>query len=215
MAAGGAEALPAAFFRPATPRYHPVVPRTELLTGLPAIAPRAARVLVLGSMPGAASLAAGQYYAHTQNAFWWIMGELVGAKPEFSYPRRIAALRGAGIALWDVIGSCRRHGSLDSAIDPESIRVNDVVALIAQRPGIRSVLTNGGTASALFRRHLAGRLGALPHAPDWQSLPSTSPANASWSREAKLAAWRHALAPLLEPRRSNRQSARRATIAAG
>lgn len=192
-----------------------MVPRTELLIGLPAIAPANARVLVLGSMPGAASLAAGQYYAHTQNAFWWIMGDVIGASPALAYGRRITALRRAGIALWDVIGSCRRQGSLDSAIDQESIRVNDVVALIAQRPGIRSVLTNGGMAGKLFRRHLAAAIAELPRAPDWHSLPSTSPANASWSREAKLAAWRHALAPLLEPRRSNRQSARRARIAAG
>ena len=146
-----------------------------------------ARVLVLGSMPGTASLAAAQYYAHPRNAFWPIMGALFGAGPELPYAQRLERLASAGVALWDVIGRCERAGSLDSAIAPASIEANDFAGLFAACPGIAHVFFNGTAAETAFRRHVRGRI-ALPPL-HFARLPSTSPAHAARGLEAKLAAW--------------------------
>ncbi len=154
-----------------------------------------ARALVLGSMPGEASLAAAQYYAHPRNAFWPIMDALFGAGPQLPYAARLARLNAAGIALWDVIARCERSGSLDSAITPASIEPNDFVALFAACPQIRHVFFNGGAAEAAFRRHVRLPAGLTESLPGGQRrlrlvrLPSTSPAHAARSFEAKLAAW--------------------------
>lgn len=150
-----------------------------------------ARALVLGSMPGAASLAAGRYYAHPQNRFWPIMGELVGAGPDLDYPARVAALGTAGIALWDVLAQCEREGSLDSAIRDDTAVANDFAGFLARHRRVRAVLFNGAKAEQSFRRFVAPGLAR----PDLAlvRLPSTSPANASQRAEAKLAAWREAL----------------------
>ena len=161
------------------------------------VASAEARVLVLGSMPGVASLAAERYYAHPQNAFWPIVGELCGFDPELAYPRRLAALRRAGVALWDVLARCEREGSLDSDIESQSMRANDFAAFLRRHRGITAVLCNGGTAHRLFRRLVR------PTLPDpWRTLPvaklpSTSPAYAAMRRADKLRAWRAALAPHL------------------
>lgn len=146
-----------------------------------------ARVLVLGSMPGEASLAAGEYYAHPRNAFWPIMGALFGAGPELLYAERLQRLNAAGVALWDVIGSCVRAGSLDSAIAPASIESNDLTGLFAACPHIRHVFFNGTAAETAFRRHVRGQI-ALPEL-RFTRLPSTSPAHAARDFEAKVAAW--------------------------
>lgn len=160
-----------------------------MLKGLAPIASAYARVLVLGSMPGAASLHAGQYYAHGRNRFWPYMGILVGAEPSLPYPQRLQRLESAGIAVWDVIANCRREGSLDSAIHDET--VNDFGGFLAQHPGIATVLFNGAKAETTFVRHA---LPALAHLGlRRRRLPSTSPANASQTDAAKLAAWRAAL----------------------
>lgn len=95
-----------------------------------------AHVLILGSMPGEASLRVGQYYAHPRNLFWHIMGELVGAGPGMPYEQRIRALRSANIALWDVLHSCSRKGSLDSNIDDGSLIANDFAAFFRRHPRI-------------------------------------------------------------------------------
>lgn len=144
-------------------------------------------MLVLGSMPGAASLAAAEYYAHPRNAFWPIMGALFGAGPTLPYPERLRRLNAAGVALWDVIGTCSREGSLDSAIDPDSIEANDFASLFRDCPHIRHVFFNGAAAETAFRRHVCGR-SALP-ALHFTRLPSTSPAHAARDFDAKLAAW--------------------------
>lgn len=140
-------------------------------------------MLILGSMPGAASLAAGQYYAHPRNAFWPIMGALCGAGPELAYPARLARLGAAGIALWDVLAACEREGSLDTAI--RAPRANDVAALFAAQPGIAAVFFNGAAAERLFRRHVR-----LAVTPALVRLPSTSPAYAAMGFAAKCEAWR-------------------------
>ncbi len=150
----------------------------------PPIASPDARVLILGSMPGRASLAAGQYYAHPRNAFWPIMGALLGLDPALPYPERAARLAAAGVALWDVLHACTRPGSLDAAIDRDSAEHNDLAAFFAAQPGIRHVFFNGAAAAALFRRH-----GQLPAGTTGTRLPSTSPAHAGRSFADKLAAW--------------------------
>jgi hypoxanthine-DNA glycosylase len=160
-----------------------------LLKGLAPIASADACVLVLGSMPGAASLQAGQYYAHGQNRFWPFMGILVGAEPSLPYAQRLQRLESAGIAVWDVIANCRREGSLDTAIRDET--ANDFGLFLAQHTGIATVLFNGAKAEATFARHVLPTLARTGLRR--QRLPSTSPANASQPDAAKLAAWRAAL----------------------
>ena len=164
------------------------------LAGLPAVAAADARVLVLGSMPGTASLTAQQYYAHQRNAFWPIMGAIAGAGPQLPYLQRLPRLTDAGIALWDVLAHCVRVGSLDARIEPGSIVVNDFDAFLAAHPRITLVALNGGTAARMFTRHVAP---SLPRQVASVALPSTSPAHAAMRLEEKLDAWRSAIAPCL------------------
>jgi hypoxanthine-DNA glycosylase len=158
--------------------------------GFPPLAGRASRVLVLGSLPGRESLRQHAYYAQPRNAFWPIMGALVGAGPELGYGPRTRRLVAAGIALWDVCASAERPGSLDADIDPASVVANDFAAFYRAHPGIRALYCNGQAAAALYRRRvlpgLRGPARALPLA----VLPSTSPAHAARSFVGKLAAWR-------------------------
>lgn len=166
-----------------------------LLTGFAPVAAAPARVLILGSMPGAASLAAGQYYAHPRNAFWRIMGELAGARPDLPYEERLACLQARGIALWDVLRHCERPGSLDADITPASMIANDFAGLFAAQPDIRRVLFNGATAGLCFQRHVLPTLdAALAARLTLIRLPSTSPAHAGMAYAAKLVRWRDALA---------------------
>ena len=117
------------------------------------------------------------------------MGHLVGATPTLPYIERCHRLTTAGIALWDVIAHCRRDGSLDSAIRDEA--VNNFSGFLEIHPRIRTVLFNGAKAEASFVRRVLPTL-ARPQ-PNCRRLPSTSPANASQTDAAKLAAWRAAL----------------------
>jgi TDG/mug DNA glycosylase family protein len=146
------------------------------------------RVLILGSMPGVKSLEAQQYYAHPRNAFWPILSVLFDITWSAQYDRRIEQFKGLPLVLWDVLQSCHRPGSLDSAIDKKSHEVNDIVGLLEQHPGIALIAFNGVTAEQLFRRHvlkdLPGKAG-----PDLLRLPSTSPAHAARSLQQKVEAW--------------------------
>jgi double-stranded uracil-DNA glycosylase len=154
------------------------------VSSFPPIETPAARLLILGSMPGAASLAAGQYYAHPRNRFWPIMGELVGADPALPYSARIDRLSAAGIALWDVLASCVRPGSLDSAIDDASAEPNDFAGFFAGHPRISHVFFNGTKAEQVFRRRVLGQIPLPPL--QLQRLPSTSPAHAGRTPAQKL-----------------------------
>ena len=158
----------------------------------PLAAPNATR-LILGSMPGRASLLAKQYYAHPRNAFWPIMGELFGADPDLPYARRVRLLTRARVAVWDVLASCTRGSSLDSDIDEDSIVPNDFASFFRAHPRIERVYFNGGKAEASFRRYVLRRLAATTLY--FERLPSTSPANASWSHARKLRAWRIVVPP--------------------
>ncbi len=156
------------------------------LTGLPPVIDQRARALILGSFPSTASLAARQYYAHRQNQFWRILSAVLGQPlAELDYAARQAAVMAAGLAIWDVYGRCERQGSLDTAI--RNGRANDFDSLKTTAPRLVRVCFNG-QAAGRFEKTLA-LLG-------YQTvvLPSTSPANAGWSFERKLAAWSVALA---------------------
>jgi TDG/mug DNA glycosylase family protein len=161
-----------------------------IVRSFPPIAAPGARLLILGSMPGIASLEAGQYYAHPRNAFWPIMGHLFGATPDLPYAERVARLQALGVAVWDVLQLCVREGSLDSNIRDEV--PNDFAAFFAAHPGIVRILLNGGKASASFRKHAAH---LVPPGVMAVTVPSTSPAHAARSLEQKFVLWRAALDP--------------------
>lgn len=146
-----------------------------------------ARVLILGSMPGVASLRAAEYYAHPRNHFWRMMGALVSLDPASAYAERIKALKSVRIALWDVLHSCRREGSLDASIDPATQVANDFQWFFARHASITHVFFNGAAAEQIYRRKVLPALKA-PHLV-YLRLPSTSPANASLSFARKLEAW--------------------------
>lgn len=164
----------------------PLVPASPRLAGLAPVVGAGARLLILGSFPGVASLASQQYYAHPRNAFWPILSVLWGldgdealqARP---YAERLPVVRAHGLAIWDVYARCAREGSLDSAI--RDAELNDLPGLIRQAPTLRAIAHNGGESAR--HRRVTEALGLPVY-----RLPSTSPANASWSFERKLAAWR-------------------------
>ncbi|NJD33539.1 MAG: DNA-deoxyinosine glycosylase [Betaproteobacteria bacterium] len=157
----------------------------ERLTGLAPVIDARARVLVLGSFPSTASLAAQQYYAHPQNQFWRILGAVIGQPlKEMDYAARIAAAQDAGIAIWDVFASCERAGSLDTAI--REARPNDLAKLQESAPALRRICFNGRMAARRIREVEALGFQALV-------LPSTSPAHAGMTFEQKLTRWRAAL----------------------
>jgi TDG/mug DNA glycosylase family protein len=147
----------------------------------------AATVLILGSMPGRASLAAGEYYAHPRNLFWPIMGELVGAHPDLPYEDRLRILKSSGIALWDVLESCIRNSSLDSHIEEASVVPNDFESFFLRHPNITHVFFNGAKAERCFLRHVQPSLKFQPL--QYRRLPSTSPANAGTPYGKKLDDW--------------------------
>ncbi len=159
---------------------------TELLHGLDPIVGSAPRILVLGNMPSAMSLSSGQYYGNPRNAFWRITGTLFGFSVDAPYPERVAALCAHHVAVWDVLRSCRRVGSLDSAVERDSMVANDFDAFFGEHPTLDRVVFNGAAAETNYRR-LAGT-------PPLSSVrvPSSSPAQ-TMAFAAKLDAWRAAL----------------------
>ncbi len=157
---------------------------SELLQGLPPVIARHSRLVVLGSFPGEASLRAQQYYGHPRNHFWPLLSAIWGLDlVSLPYVERIAEARRRGLGLWDVYARCRREGSLDQAI--EDAELNDLASLRRRAPGLQLVAHNGAESARAMKQVQALGLPVL-------RLPSTSPANASWSFERKLAAWRAA-----------------------
>jgi hypoxanthine-DNA glycosylase len=142
------------------------------------------RVLVLGSLPGEASLAQSQYYAHPQNRFWHLIGDVIGvALPGMAYEARLQALLDHRVGLWDVIAKAKREGSLDSRIRDHA--TNDLAALVAGLPNLVAVAFNGGTAAKIGMNALAESRLSL----DLVKLPSSSPAYAAVPYAEKLRAW--------------------------
>ena len=152
------------------------------------IADASARVLILGSMPGRASLRANQYYAHPQNSFWKILDEIMGIDAAAPDAERTGKLRGQGVALWDVLKSCTRTSSLDSDIVEASIVVNEFGDFFRDHPQIRAICFNGAKAETSYRRRVLPELSGLGPV-HLCRLPSTSPANASIRYARKLEAW--------------------------
>lgn len=143
-----------------------------------------ARVLILGSLPGVRSLQQHQYYAHPQNVFWRILESVYGIPAHLDYAQRCQRVCDAGLAIWDVCASACRAGSLDTAIQTESICCNDIEALLLRAPHLSCIALNGGKAAQLFRKYV--QLGCIVPS---LILPSTSPAHAGMRFEEKLAAW--------------------------
>ncbi len=161
---------------------NPDPPGFPRLQGLPPVIARASRLVILGSFPGVASLQARQYYGHPRNHFWPLLGAIWGIDLiHLPYRQRLTQLRQRGLGVWDVYASCQREGSLDA--DIEDAQLNDLASLRRRAPQLQAVAHNGGE-SARAMRHIQA-LGL----PVWR-LPSSSPANASWSFERKLEAWR-------------------------
>ncbi len=165
---------------------------SERLAGLAPVVDEGTVVLVLGSFPGVASLRAAQYYAHPQNHFWPVLQALwpqYPLPPREQYAARCAWLLARGLGLWDVYGACEREGSLDA--DIRNAQVNDFAGLRARCPRLAAVAHNGGESF----RHAKAVRAVLGDGVQSLRLPSTSPANASWSFERKRNAWAEALAP--------------------
>ncbi len=158
----------------------------ERSEGFPPISRPDARLLILGSLPGQRSIDEQQYYAHPRNAFWPIMAALFAASG--SYAERCDRLRQCGIAVWDVLGSSVRPGSMDADIDVASAQTNDFAWFFANHAGVRRVAFNGRKAEQLFHR-----LVERPDRVEYIGLPSTSPAYASMSFSGKLEVWRKRL----------------------
>ncbi len=144
------------------------------------------RILILGSMPGVASLQKQQYYAFKYNAFWRIMADIYGVSADLPYDERLKLLCHNGVALWDVCGDCRRTGSLDSNI--RQALPNDIAGLLNKYPNVRKICCNGTAAGKYLHKF-------FPHLQvPIIILPSTSPAAAALPYSAKLQLWRNGTA---------------------
>lgn len=141
------------------------------------------RALILGSLPGEASLAAQRYYAHPQNQFWRLVGGVIGQDlAALDYCERLAALQDHGIGLWDTIATARRDGSLDAAI--REAEAAPLAELAEALPALQAVAFNGATSARIGRRQLAGRTGC-----ELLDLPSSSPAHAAMRLAEKQQRW--------------------------
>jgi double-stranded uracil-DNA glycosylase len=158
-------------------------------TGFPPIAKSDATILILGSMPGQKSLDENQYYAHPRNSFWPIIFQLFNIKDKLSYTQRKQLLLDNKIAVWDVLKSCYREGSLDSDIDTSTIEANDFVSFFKTHTKIKTIFFNGAKAEQLFNKEVLK--GTQQHQNlKYHKLPSTSPAHAAMSMKEKLLKWK-------------------------
>lgn len=164
------------------------------VSSFPPLVGKNPRVLILGSMPGVKSLQAAQYYAHPQNAFWPILGTYCGFAADLPYAQRVQAVCDRGIAVWDVLQSCERAGSLDMAIVSTTERPNDLAGFCAAFPTLRGILCNGTKAATTLARCRSSLLAAF----EVVALPSTSPAH-TLARAEKARRWHEALARFLPP----------------
>lgn len=159
-------------------------------TGFPPVSRNSAEILILGSMPGEQSLIKHQYYGHRRNVFWVIMGKLFNFDPEIEYEKRLSELKENKIALWDVLKTCERKGSLDSSIISASEVANNFVDFLSIHKKIEKICFNGQKAHQTFLKHVLKKFPQITQDIDIHILPSTSPANASISFEKKLIEWK-------------------------
>ncbi len=162
---------------------------TGASSGFEPIARADARTLILGSLPSQLSLKTGEYFANPRNVFWRIMGDLVGAGPELSYAARKEWMLADGFAVWDVLESAVRPGSLDASIESETAKPNDFVQFLREHPGIWRVCFNGQKAAEIFERRVVAGIEEQASSMDFVTLPSTSPAHAAMKYEEKLKRW--------------------------
>ena len=163
---------------------------TASITSFAPVATAQSRVLILGSMPGEASLRVGEYYAHPRNAFWLILGSLFAAPVE-TYSDRIKLIEDHQLALWDVLKQCERRGSSDSRIDVASIEVNDFTEFLLSYPSVEQIFFNGKKAEKEFRKRILPFLSPqISTRLTFATLPSTSPAMTRLTAKAKLEQWR-------------------------
>ncbi|MEI3789184.1 MULTISPECIES: DNA-deoxyinosine glycosylase [unclassified Chryseobacterium] len=155
------------------------------ISSFPPIIDDQSEILILGSIPGVKSLEKQQYYAHPQNKFWTIIFELFKEEFTENYPERINILKKHHIAVWDVIDSCERKGSLDSEIRNEE--ANQIDELLEEHPNIRAIFCNGGKSYKNLQK-LLGKNYRLPIV----QLPSTSPLH-TVSLDKKLEEWKKIL----------------------
>ncbi|MFC3122649.1 DNA-deoxyinosine glycosylase [Agaribacter flavus] len=148
-----------------------------------------AQILILGSMPGKASLEQAQYYAHPRNAFWSIMGQLLGFPTSLDYKTRLQMLIDKRVALWDVMKHCERHSSLDSDIVESSVVANDFHEFLTQHKAIQLIALNGKKAEQSFHRYVWRDLAGMFSNIEVVGLPSTSPANARMTLQEKTDYW--------------------------
>jgi len=159
------------------------------IRGFPPISRPDARALILGSMPSRESLAQHRYYAHPRNSFWPIVSSLFEFT-EDNYQQKTHQLMRNGIAVWDVLKTCFRSGSLDSDIDDKTMVTNDFQQFFADHPNISRVFFNGAKAESVYLKHVLPKLVGAAAELNLQRLPSTSPAHASMNLEQKKDAWR-------------------------
>lgn len=165
----------------------------ELASSFPPIVGTMPKTLILGSMPGVESLTQQRYYAHPRNAFWPIMTSLFGQSDNLDYSQRCDLLKQQQIAVWDVLKSCYRPGSLDQNIETGSIIANDFIAFLQLHPSIKQIFFNGGKAEQVFNRYVIKQLEAAEFSLIYHRLPSTSPAHAAMTFEIKQQLWHRAL----------------------
>jgi TDG/mug DNA glycosylase family protein len=160
-----------------------------MITGFPPIAATNAKILILGSVPGIASLEKQEYYGHPHNSFWNIIAQFADCPPLLTYEQKKAVLIENEIALWDVLKHCQREGSLDSSIESQSIVINDFELFFKEHPDIRFVLFNGTKAEKEYKKRVIPLIGPQFDHLTYYRLPSTSPAMAQLSKQEKLQKW--------------------------
>ena len=160
-----------------------------MVTCFPPLASPDAKALILGSFPGKESLRRQEYYAHPRNAFWFIILSLFHLGAGLSYEERAQVLKSHRLALWDVVSSCRREGSLDSSIDNTTIQVNDFKSFFREHKEIDRVFFNGLKAEKEYQRRVLPEADSFCRTLQYYRLPSTSPAMAMLTRDEKLARW--------------------------
>jgi TDG/mug DNA glycosylase family protein len=173
--------------------------------GFPPVCTGSDLVLILGSFPGRSSLEKREYYGHHTNGFWPIMGQLLGFDPRISYPERLERLKINRVALWDVLTSCSRNGSLDSSIERDSMVVNDFEDFFEKNKFIHTILFNGSLAEAEFNRKVLKNTPLQARKMAMYRLPSTSPAMAMLNLAQKTDAW-SILVDLLQDKPENKDN---------